>query len=49
MWDEFEFDEDYVRYTLIPTIVIQADDNKMYIGVEWLSWGFGFTIFKENN
>lgn len=44
---ELEFQDDYVRYVMIPTIVIEADDNILHIAIEWLKWSFGFAIVRE--
>lgn len=44
---ELEFQDDYVRYVMIPTIVIEADDNILHIAIEWFKWSFGFAIVRE--
>lgn len=40
-------DEEYVRYVLIPTITITANDDEMTVLLEWWKWGIGFQITRR--
>ena len=42
---ELEFQDDYVRYVIIPTIIIEADDNILHIAIEWFKWSIDIKIF----
>lgn len=48
MFNELEFNEDSVRYVVFPTIVVEADDEKMFVGIEWMKWGMGITFIKNS-
>ena len=39
--------DDFVRYYIIPTIVISATDYVLTIEFKWWSFSFGFMIVKE--
>ncbi|MGF6374998.1 hypothetical protein M2140_000032 [Clostridiales Family XIII bacterium PM5-7] len=38
--------DDSVRYVVIPTIVIEADDDNLLISFQWLGFGFGIHFAK---
>ena len=37
---------DFVRYYIIPTIIVSANDTVLTIEFKWWSFGFGFMIMK---
>ena len=40
-------ENDFVRYYIIPTMVISATDYVLAIEFKWWSFSFGFMIVKE--